>query len=76
MRADSAEAVARQGLAALKRGNNYKIVGADNYLQSLLPRVLSRKTVIQVVAKMMGSRVMKTLLTGLLPGLMVTGTVA
>lgn len=57
MRADTPETVARQGLAALKRGDNYQVVGTDNYLQSLLPRVLPRKTVIRIVSNMIKSRI-------------------
>lgn len=53
------ETVARQGIDALKQGANYKIVGVDNYIQSLLPRLLPRKTTINVVGGMMSER-MKT----------------
>ena len=56
MRADTPETVARQGIAALKRGASYTVVGGDNYLQSLLPRLLPRKTVINVVGGMMSKR--------------------
>ena len=56
MRADSPETVARQGLAAFRQGKNYKIVGTDNYLQSILPRLLPRKTVINIVAGMIEKR--------------------
>lgn len=59
MRADSPETVARQGIDALKQSANYKIVGVDNYIQALLPRLLPRKTIINVVATMMNRR-MKT----------------
>ncbi len=57
MRADSPETVARQGIEALKQGANYKIVGMDNYIQALLPRLLPRKTIINLVSDMMSKRV-------------------
>lgn len=53
MRADSPETVARQGLKALRQGRSFTIVGTDNYVQSLAPRLLPRKTIINLVASMM-----------------------
>lgn len=59
MRADSPETVARQGLKALTQNHSYTIVGTDNYAQALLPRLLPRKTVINLVASMMRKKIRK-----------------
>lgn len=59
MRVDSPETVARQGLKAMKHGQSYIIVGTDNYLQSLAPRLLPRRTIINMVASMMRKRIRK-----------------
>ena len=56
MRADSPETVARQGIAAFRKDKNYTIIGFDNYVQSLLPRFLSRRSTIGLVAGMMEKR--------------------
>ncbi|KOY84581.1 short-chain dehydrogenase [bacterium 336/3] len=57
MRADSSETVAKEGIKALLKGKSYKVVGTDNYITTLLPRFLTRKAIINLVAKMMGSKV-------------------
>lgn len=56
MRSDTPETVAKEGLKALMKGKNYKVVGNDNYITSLLPRLLTRKAIINLVAKMMGNK--------------------
>lgn len=57
MAADTPETVARQGISALLKNKSFKIVGTANYLQSFLPRLLPRKTVINIVSKMMNAKV-------------------
>ncbi len=59
MRSDTPERVAIEGIAALQKGKSYTIVGMDNYFQSLLPRFLPRKAVINIVGGMMGKKVNK-----------------
>ncbi|AEI51663.1 SDR family NAD(P)-dependent oxidoreductase [Runella slithyformis] len=59
MRSDTPERVAKEGIAAMLKGKSYTIVGMDNYLQSLLPRLLPRKTIIDAVGGMMGKKVYK-----------------
>ncbi len=56
MRSDTSARVAREGIQALLRGKSFHVVGADNYLQSLLPRWLPRKTVINLVGSMMSKK--------------------
>lgn len=57
MTADTPETVAKQGISALFKNKSFKIVGTVNYLQSFLPRLLPRKTVINIVSKMMNAKV-------------------
>jgi short-subunit dehydrogenase len=57
MTADTPETVAKQGISALLKDKSFKIVGTANYLQSFLPRLLPRKTVINIVSKMMNAKV-------------------
>lgn len=57
MTADSPEEVAKQGIKALLKNKNFKIVGTMNYVQSFLPRFLTRKAMINVVSGMMNSKV-------------------
>lgn len=45
-------AVAEAGLKAFVKGKSYLVHGCQNYLTSLLPRILSRATVIRIVANM------------------------
>ena len=59
MTADTPETVARQGIAALLKNKSFKIVGVTNYLQSFLPRLLPRKTMINIVSEMMNAKVNK-----------------
>lgn len=54
---EPAEKVAREGIEALIAGKNFKVNGTVNYLQSFIPKLLSRKTVISVVEKMMRKRI-------------------
>lgn len=54
---ESAEKVAIEGIEALIAGKNYKINGTANYLQSFIPRFVSRKNVIGIVEKMMNKRI-------------------
>jgi|GEM_PF-6102645 len=49
MRSDTSARVAQEGFRALLRVKSFHVVGTDNYLQSLLPRWLPRKTVINLV---------------------------
>lgn len=49
--------VANDGIEALLKKKNNKIVGTSNYLMSFAPRILPRKTVIKVVKNMMNKRV-------------------
>lgn len=57
MTADTAETVAKQAITALLKKKSFKIVGTVNYLQSFLPRLLPRKSVIMIVRNMMNDRV-------------------
>lgn len=57
MRADSPEQVARAGIQALLQGKDYTVVGIDNYLTSLVPRLISRRATINLVGKMMGKKI-------------------
>lgn len=57
MKYESPEEVAKQSLDALLRKKNNKIIGFDNVLQSLIPRLLPRKTVINIVKNMMDKKV-------------------
>ncbi|SFD99599.1 hypothetical protein SAMN05518672_10482 [Chitinophaga sp. CF118] len=57
MAADTPEYVAKKGLEAFLKGKSFKITGTVNYLQSFLPRLLPRKSVINVVSGMMKKRV-------------------
>lgn len=51
------EAVAEAGLEAFAKHKSYLVYGGTNYLYSLLPRFLSRASVIRVVAGMFKNRV-------------------
>lgn len=57
MSADSSETVAKEAISALLKNKSFKIVGTMNYLQSFLPRLLPRKSVINIVQKMMNDKV-------------------
>jgi len=57
MSSDTPQKVAIEGIEAFIKGKNYKINGMSNYLQSFLPRLLPRKTVIGIVGNMMKGRV-------------------
>lgn len=57
MPSDTPQKVAIEGVEAFMKGKNYKINGVSNYLQSFLPRILPRKTVIGIVGNMMRGRV-------------------
>lgn len=59
MRADTPTTVARQGIKSFLKGKNYTVVGVDNYITSLLPRLLTRKGTIKLVSGMMGTKVNK-----------------
>ena len=54
---DSAEEVAKQSIEALLQKKNNKIIGFGNYMQSFLPRILPRKSVINIVKNMMDKKV-------------------
>lgn len=51
------EEVAEAGLNAFVKGKSYHVHGSTNYLTSLLPRILTRATVIKIVAGMFKNRV-------------------
>ncbi|KRD10228.1 short-chain dehydrogenase [Flavobacterium sp. Root901] len=57
MPADTPNEVAKQGIKALLQNKSFKIVGKMNYVQSFLPRFLTRKAMINVVSGMMNSKV-------------------
>lgn len=57
MPSETPQKVAEEGLKAFFERKNYKINGTSNYLQSFLPRLLPRKTVIGIVRNMMRGRV-------------------
>jgi len=57
MTADTPKEVAKQGIKALLKDKSFKIVGSMNYVQSFLPRFLTRKAMINVVSGMMNSKV-------------------
>lgn len=57
MPADTPHEVAKQGIKALLQNKSFKIVGKMNYVQSFLPRFLTRKAMINVVSSMMNSKV-------------------
>lgn len=57
MPSDTPEKVAKEGVKAFLKGQNNKIIGRGNYLQSFLPRALPRKIMIKIVATMMGKKV-------------------
>ncbi|MFN8344446.1 MAG: SDR family oxidoreductase [Spirosomataceae bacterium] len=57
MASDSPEKVAKDGLRAFLQGSPLQVVGVSNYVSSLLPRFLPRKTVIGVVRNMMNKKV-------------------
>lgn len=54
---DTPEKVAKESLNALLKRKNNKIIGFNNFMQSFIPRLLPRKTVITIVKKMMNKRV-------------------
>lgn len=51
------EDVAEAGLTAFVKGKDYLVHGRANYLLSLLPRILFRATIINIVARMFKNRV-------------------
>lgn len=57
MASDSPEKVAREGVKSFRQRKPYRIIGRSNYLSSLLPRFLPRKTVIGIVGNMMNKKV-------------------
>lgn len=57
MQQESPEEVAKQSIEALLKKKNNKIIGFGNQLQSLIPRLLSRKSVINIVKNMMDKKV-------------------
>ena len=57
MPSDSPEKVAQEGIKALLNGKASHVAGTSNYLTSLLPRILPRRSVIHIVSKMMNPRV-------------------
>ena len=54
---ESPDEVAKQSIEALLKRKNNKIIGFNNYLQSFIPRLLSRKIVIKIVKNMMDKKV-------------------
>ncbi|WP_300674719.1 SDR family oxidoreductase [Soonwooa sp.] len=54
---ETPEMVAKQSLDALIKKKNNKIIGFGNRMQSILPRLLPRKTVITIVKNMMNKKV-------------------
>ena len=57
MKYESSDKVAKLSIEALLKRNNNKIIGFNNYLQSFLPRLLPRKTIISIVKNMMSKKV-------------------
>ncbi|WP_131538106.1 SDR family NAD(P)-dependent oxidoreductase [Pedobacter nototheniae] len=57
MSADLPDTVAEAGIKSLLKGKSFKIVGFANYLTSFVPRFFPRKTVINIVSKMMYKKV-------------------
>jgi uncharacterized protein len=51
------EEVAEAGLTAFEKGKDYLLRGRANYLVSLLPRILSRATITNIVAGMFKNKV-------------------
>jgi short-subunit dehydrogenase len=52
------EQVAKEGISAFLKGKNYQVTGGfGNYMQSLSPRLLPRKTIITIVANMFKNRI-------------------
>jgi uncharacterized protein len=56
----SPEEVAHQSITALLKQKNNKIIGLNNQLQSLLPRILPRKMIINIVKNMMRKKVVNS----------------
>ena len=54
---ETPDEVAKQSLAALIKRKNNRIIGFNNVLQSFIPRLLPRKTVINIVKNMMYKKV-------------------
>lgn len=54
---DSAEKVAKESLDAMLKNQTTKIIGFNNFLQSFIPRLLPRKTVVGIVKNMMNAKV-------------------
>lgn len=54
---DSPEKVAAESLDALLKKQTTKIIGWNNYLQSFIPRLLPRKTVVTIVKTIMDKKV-------------------
>lgn len=57
MKSASPDVVANQSINALIHHNNNKIIGFNNQLQSILPRILPRKVIINLVKNMMIKKV-------------------
>lgn len=56
-RVDTAERVAEEGIKAFLNGKSYKVVGVDNYVNSLVPRFLSRGCITFITKRMFQKRV-------------------
>ena len=56
-RVDSAKRVAEEGIQAFFKGRSYKVIGVDNYINSLIPRFLSRECVTFITKMMFRKRV-------------------
>lgn len=54
---ESADEVAKQSIEALLKRKNNKIIGFNNILQSFIPRLFPRKTVINIVKNIMNKKV-------------------
>lgn len=54
---ESPDEVAKQSIEALLKRQNNKIIGFNNVLQSFIPRLFPRKTVINIVKNMMNQKV-------------------
>ncbi|CAI2768666.1 SDR family NAD(P)-dependent oxidoreductase [Flavobacterium collinsii] len=54
---DTAQKVAKEAIRAFLGNKSSKIIGLMNYIQSFLPRLLPRKTIICIVKNMMDKRV-------------------
>lgn len=54
---DSTEKVVIESIKALLKNKTNKIIGFNNYLQSFLPRLLPRKTVVNIVKNLMNKKI-------------------